>query len=511
MPTTSQMLRDYPDIMFQVLAELRGAMTDVAETREQLLELLAAQMTDPTSVQMVYEDVGYDAPESHKAIELLLKEGGEIAEAQFSRQFGAIRQMGPAKLEREMPWVAPQSVAEMLYYNGLIGRAFRGAGQAAHPVIFLPTDVVPWLPHPQNQVAEGGLPVQPVAPPPTARVIAGDDSFLDDMGTLLGFLYTERLRVTDAGPHPEDIDLFVRRLQMPFSGDLPELNVRLGLILHLANRLGWLRRGENETIQLTVNPVSRFLEMTRAEQRRAVWDAWFNSAEWNDLCRIPGLECAETGNWRNDPLQTRARIVHLLAQIQAGAWYSRTQVIEAIRTVEPDFQRPTGDYDSWYIRDVNSQEFLRGFAHWDDVEGALVRFLVAGPLHWLRFADLAEPSAGDDMLFSVTQWGSFWLGQETPQPHEPPHPGISVEEDFTIHVPHGVSLFDRFRVERFAGWQASYPEYVYQINQRSLKRALEQKIPAARILEFLKQRAPTVPPRVENALLRFGNTEKVGQ
>lgn len=515
MPTTSQMLRDYPDILFQVLAELRGALIDAAENREQVLDLLAAQLTDPTSVQIVYDEVGDFSPDCHKAIELLLREGGEMAEAQFSRQFGSIRQMGPAKLEREAPWMFPQNVAEILYYNGLIGRSFRGAGQSAHPVIYLPTDVEPWLPHPQSEAAEGGLPIRPVAPPPAARIIAADDSFLDDMGTLLGFLHAEPLRLTDSGPHAEDIDGFVKRLQMPFSGDVPELNVRLGLLLHLANRLGWLRRVEgpdkNDLIQLTVNPVSRFLEMTRAEQRRALWDAWLQSPEWNDLCRVPGLECTETGNWRNDPLQTRAKIVQLLGKLQVGVWYSRTELINAVREVEPDFQRPTGNYNAWYIRDVASQEFLRGFEHWDQVEGELLRFLLAGPLHWLRFIDLAEPSAGDDALISISQWGSFWLEQETPQPHEDTHGPISVHEDFTIHVPFGISLSDRFRVERFAAWQASYPEYIYQINRRSLKRAAEQKIPADRILAFLKQRAQQVPDKVESALLRFGSTEKTEQ
>ena len=41
--------------MLQVLAELRGAMLDGADTHEQMVELLAAQLTDPTSVQMAYQ------------------------------------------------------------------------------------------------------------------------------------------------------------------------------------------------------------------------------------------------------------------------------------------------------------------------------------------------------------------------------------------------------------------------------------------------------------------------
>jgi hypothetical protein len=122
------MLAEYPDILLQVLAELRGAFLDGADTREQAIELLSAQITDPTSVQFAYQEVIDMSDGAKSAIETLLRENGEMAEAQFSREFGSIRQMGPAKLERETPWLYPESVAELLYYYGLLGRGFKGAG-----------------------------------------------------------------------------------------------------------------------------------------------------------------------------------------------------------------------------------------------------------------------------------------------------------------------------------------------------------------------------------------------
>lgn len=509
MPTTSQMLLDYPDILLQVLAELRNAFIDAADSREQVIELLAAQITDPTSVQMALEEAVDYAPESQDAIAALLTEGGEMAEAQFSRQYGGIRQMGPAKLARERPWEFPESPAELLYYYGLIGRTFKGAGQAAHTAIYVPSDMAPWLPHPQSPGLEGGLPARPAPPPPPARALLADDAFLEDAGTLLGFLHTERMRLTPTGPHPEDIDSFVKRLLMPFSEDLPDLNVRLALLLHIANRLGWLRRGDDNCVHLTGNQVRLFLDKTRAEQRLALWDAWRNSPDWNDLCRTPGLDCAETGNWQNDPLQTRAAVLQLVSRLQPGAWYSQSEVIRAIRETEPDFQRPTGNYDTWYIRSTNTQEFLRGFEQWDAVEGALLRFLFRGPLYWLGALDLAEPSAGDDLQISLSRWGSTWLGQDTPQPYEAPHGRISVGEDFTVTVPAGTPLGDRFRVERFATWQTGEPDFIYQINQRGLKRAAEEGIPADKVLEFLAARARQVPPKVVAALERFAGVERV--
>ncbi len=506
MATTSQMLVDYADILIQVLAELRGAFLDAADSREQAIELLSAQITDPTSVQFAYQEVVDMTDGAQAAIEALLRENGEIVEAQFAREYGSIRQMGPAKLERETPWLYPESVAELLYYYGLIGRGFKGAGQKAQTIIYLPTDIVPWLPHPQSTANGESLPLQPVPPPLASRILPADDSFLADMGTLLGFLHTERLRLTAQGPHVEDIDRLVQRLQLPFGSDLPDLNRRLALLLHVAKRLGWLRRTDDDIVQLTTNRVRHFLEKNRAEQRVALWDAWLNSPEWNDLYHTPSIECTETGAWQNDPLQSRLALVALIGRLQPGFWYSQYDLIEAIKSVAPNFQRPDGNFDTWYIRNTNTQEFLKGFEQWNAVEGELIRFLINGPLHWLALLDIAEPSAGDDLLISLSSWGALWVGHEVPQPHEQLRRTIEVGEDFTLKLAAGVSLADRFRIERFAQWQASYPDFIYQINQRSLKRALAEGIGATQILTFLKTHGSQVPDKVQAAIQRYASS-----
>jgi hypothetical protein len=503
------MLAEYPDLLLQVLAELRGAAVDSFDNRSESISLLAAQISDPISVQSCYQEAVDADPKVKDAIETLLKEQGEMAEAQFSREFGGIRQMGPAKLDRETPWLYPESIAELLYYYGLIGRTFKGAGQRAHTVVYLPSDIAPWLPHPQNPALAEGLLVAPVAPPPAVRTTLADDSFLQDTGTLLGFLLSESMRLTPQGPHPEDIDRLVQRLQFPFDDSMPDLNVRLALLLHLANRLGWLRRNENGVVGLTGNRVRAFLEKTRSEQRTELWEAWCESPEWNDLCRTPGLECAETGAWQNDPKQTRASVLQMVGKLQPGLWYTISDVMAAVKNTEPDFQRPTGRYDTWYIRNSATQEFLKGFEKWDAVEGALLRFLVRGPLHWLGVIDLADPSAGDNFLVSLGRWGAFWLGHETPQPEEHLHRSLTVKDDFSLTLALDAPLADRFRVERFAQWQSSYPEYRYQINQRSLKRAAESGVTSQQIVEFLKSRCRTIPDKVMGALARYAAKEAV--
>lgn len=64
------------------------------------------------------------------------------------------------------------------------------------------------------------------------------------------------------------------------------------------------------------------------------------------------------GNWQNDPLQTRTTLLKMIGRLQPGNWYSMNDVVEAIKKTDADFQRPTGRYDTWYIRSTTSQEFL---------------------------------------------------------------------------------------------------------------------------------------------------------
>ncbi len=511
MPTTVQMLTDYAPPLLEIIAQMRGADFDASTgNRLQSIELLAEELTNPTSIQFAYQELADVYPEVELAVDQLLRAGGEVAEAEFARQYGVIRAMGPSKLEREAPWLHPEGAAEVLYYHGLIGRTFRGVGQDAHTIVYLPADVAPWLPRAQSVALPNGLPVAPAAPPQRSRTINADDCFLEDAGTLLGFLYSDSLRLTAAGPDPEDVDRLVQRLQLPFDATIPDHNVRLALLLHVANRLGWLKRAESGHIQLTGNRVREFLSRTRSEQRQALFDAWRESPEWNDLCRTPGLDCPPGATGWNDPLQTRAAVLALLGRLQPNGWYRIADVIAAIKEVEPNYQRPTGRYDEWPIRSAKAAGEgepsgpLHGIEHWDDVEGALLSFLMRGPLHWLGAVDLAEPSAGDEWLLSLTSWGARWLGMDVVQPHENPQRSLQVSDDFTISLPTSAPLEDRFRVERFAQWQSSYPRYVYQITQRSLMRAADANITAQQVLEFLSARTRQLPEKVVTALQRFG-------
>ncbi len=527
MPTTKQMLShaDYSEPVIEAIAELRGAFLLEGDESESVVELLAAQISDPESIQSIVEELSVAEPHCSQALELLLQHGGQMSAAQFTREFGGVRRMGAAKQLREQPWLAPESTCERLFYLGLIGLGFSAAETSKQPqsIVYIPSDVIPWLPQPSRAESIEGFAVQAVDSPPESERRVADDAFLEDAGTLLGYLHNHTIRLADGAPHPDDLDRFTERLLEPYNSDsaptiysdaqsvdkdterpeirIRERQIRTNLLLHIAKRLGWLKLGEDDSITLTKNRVRAFLDAPRAEQRRMLWNGWRNSPDWNDLCQTPELECVNRSKWQNDPLQTRTTILNLIAKLEPGVWYKESSFLYAVKGIEPDFQRPTGEYDSWYIHKTSTQEFLSGFARWNEVEGQLLRFLIHGPLHWLHSVDLAEVEG--ERLFSLSQLGSFMLFDDASQPAEQSRLPIMVGTDFTITVPLGTPLRDRFNVERFADFESSQPDYTYQIRQRSLNRANSEGITPQRVLKFLADQGSIVPPHVSEKLEQF--------
>ncbi|MFN3492852.1 MAG: hypothetical protein ACK40V_11610, partial [Anaerolineales bacterium] len=76
-----------------------------------------------------------------------------------------------------------------------------------------------------------------------------------------------------------------------------------------------------------------------------------------------GLICE--GEWKNQPQVTREFLMNLIHDIPQGKWWSIPAFVKGIKEKYPDFQRPAGDYDSWFIKLASDGQFLRGFAYWD--------------------------------------------------------------------------------------------------------------------------------------------------
>ncbi len=102
---------------------------------------------------------------------------------------------------------------------------------------------------------------------------------------------------------------------------------------------------------------------------------------------MPSIICE--GEWTNQPLETREFLFNLLDAIPEGKWWSLNAFVRDIKQKYADFQRPAGDYNSWFIKRASDGQYLRGFAYWDQVDGALIKYFITNILHWLGKVDLS--------------------------------------------------------------------------------------------------------------------------
>ena len=511
MKNLRQCLIDCDMAMLRAIAQRRGIELTSNRQRE-VVEQLAEELVQPESIADILERL---KPREREALESLVSEGGRNKFHLFVRQYGEIRAFGPGSLERERPWENPISAAERLWYSGLIHRAFDEVEGQTSEFIFVPQDLLPLLPGIEEE--SPAFVVETVSTPSTTR--QGDLALAQDTCAFLSHLQNEDVKpLKDGGLARRDIESISKRLLV---GEDEEGTERLAFLHHLCQRLGLVHTSKGF---LKPNPpeAKRWLKAPRAEQLLALQETWRDDSDWNELWRVKSLRSEPTG-WRNDPLLARKKILEHLAKCPPEQWLSLASFTNAIKGSDPDFQRPDGDYTSWYIRQVATGQYLMGFEHWDQVEGALIVHLVTKLFHWLGGTSLGYDDERNVRSFLITPWGTAFMGlpgempaEATPSLRQAPGTAsqgrsaqdtapMIVQPDFTIIAPAGGSLYDRFQLERVAAWQSSGDSYVYRITRDSLARGLRQGIKIEMILAFLKRvSGGKVPKNVVSALRNWG-------
>lgn len=503
-------LRLHSPAMLRAIAETNGIEL-ASNQASQMQDQLAAGLSEPAHLQAAVAACSLSAQE---ALAALQRAGGRSLRSGFERRFGAIRAAGPGKLERERLHLAPANPTEELWYRGLIYATFAETADGLAEFLHLPDTLAGLLPPPPPEVS--AFPPSPLAAPVAGIVL---ETALHDLCALLCLVQAGQVWLL---PGDDLLQWQTRSLYeyqqgmlqtrgaeaapvRPFDADAAGSSAALALTL--AAELGWLRRRGRQVL-LYAAPVRAWLEQPRTEQVRLLLDAWAASTRWNDLCRTPELSCEQTGFWANDPVAARRDLRALLAVLQPASWYGLDDLAVAVRAYAPDFQRAGGNYDTWYVRRRAGGEFLRGFDHWDDVDGALLRFVVTGPLAWLGAMQLDHAAAPTAFCLSIA--GAAWLHGEAPPPAIAPDL-LAVNADFTVYASASTALLDRFRLARFTTWQPPVqqddaPVFVYRISQSGLQRAARQGISAAQVLDFLRQRTAALPDNVARALERRATT-----
>jgi hypothetical protein len=236
------------------------------------------------------------------------------------------------------------------------------------------------------------------------------------------------------------------------------------------------------------------------------------SPAFNELKLMPGIVCE--GEWKNQPLEAREFLLNLLEAVPAGKWWSLNAFVRDIKMKYADFQRPAGDYDSWFIKRASDGQYLRGFAHWDEVDGALIKYFITDILHWLGRIDLSIAEGSTEVT-------SFRLSSFDGRKEE--KGGISVNSNGKISIERNTPRVVRYQISRFCEWDGgsgldmlpppagtmrgystTRDVYKYQITAQSLKHAKEQGLKAEQLLALLvKYTDNKVPPPLVKALKRW--------
>jgi hypothetical protein len=489
MPTLRQCLLDTYLIRLRAIARFWEIDVTARRQRETALELAEA-MDRAEAVTHAWNALSDDRREALRA---LLASDGQMPQRVFTREWGEIRAMGPGKMEREEPWKEPASPAEGLWYTGFVFRTIVQGPDSAYEAVFVPAELRNHLPAVDAERPK--MTLEPAAAP--AIVLRDRDRLLDDACTLLSYVQNERPRFPANQRWPErHKQLVVSRLRIQD----PEY---FSFLSHLAFRMGWMFEEKTRRLRLTPEAVTAWLESIPFQQRRDMAEAWRDDPTWNDLFHVGSLQPEDTGAWRNDPLLARKAVLRHMERCDPEAWYRLDAFVGAIKHVDADFQRPDGDYDSWYIRDGETGVYLSGFESWDAVEGRLIRHLIRKPMAWLGLVELG--ANGEDRsasFFRLTQGGGAFLGLAEPPATPEPAPA-RLRSSFRVAVP-AARRYERFQLARVADWLASGNLFVYRLTPSSLDRARRQGISATRVLEFLGNliEAP-VPRSVEAAVTRW--------
>ncbi len=503
MPDLKQSLQGLDIGHLRIIARLWGTELTASDT-DASIEQLERLINNPNQVTEVLETLPIEA---QSALDALLEGEGRMPWVAFVRRFGEIREMGAGRRDRESPHLNPVSAAETLYYHALLARAFFDTPNGPQEFAYIPDDLLKSIKHERYQELQGN-PVEPFVPvvlkdsEPLGRlaspgekafVIPSGDRILDDACTLLAAL----------------------RLGM----EPPPLTIPRGILLELLSAARLLRDSIPQP-----EPVKTFLEMPRSQALNTLFDAWQASETFNELRQVPGLACE--GEWKNQPRVTREFLLELLSAIPTDKWWSLPAFLRAVKEKYPDFQRPAGDYDSWFIKRQSDGEYLRGFAHWDEVDGAFIRYFITGILFWLGMIDLAcAEEGGTPTAFRIL---------EDEKPAAPNENGkLTVASNGRISVPRLVPRTTRYQIARFCEWEddgrvaagsryipsglleqrriAKSPqgettpdEYRYRVTPASLTRARQQRLKPDQLLALLhKHAAAPLPPPFVRAIQRW--------
>ncbi len=477
MPTLIETFIDYEPDLLEMIAEGWGIDQDL-DAGKNLARQVAEHLQDEPLIGEVLQALPQAA---FSALLRLARSGGRLRVDQFEREFGGLREMGAARRAKLRPDRNPASVSERLYYKGLIARAFLREGDEPQDCYYLPEEFHDYLQREIERLQVSSIPALPTYTPAAKQV--PDDALLEHACTLLAALR--------AGLPPD---------AMPFENPA----IPLWFLRALLSEAGLLATDG----QPDPERVGAFLEAPRSTAFAALVRAWQASSSIDELDWLSGVEVE--GKLKRDPQATRSKILAMLKPLSTEHWLDIDEFVEWVKTYRPDFLRSGGEYDTWMVRDRAGAQYLKGYEHWEKVEGALLRALLHGPCFWMGLVEWgAKPRAKKITLFRPTPWAVDLLNGKEAAIGRPEVTALIANKDGSLLVERGFPLGARYQIARFCEWRAPRKgSYCYQISHPALKNALAQGLQVHQLESLIgKYGRKPVTPNIPAALERWKQNE----
>ena len=477
MPTISETIQDYEIDQIEMIAEQWGIEDDIDPHKN-----IRKQMVNFLDNRNLFLEVICTLPaHEQSALQFILDESGKIPATQFTRSYGVIREMGAVVREKERPDRSPISVAENLFYKGIIGLSFFNERDEVKEYIFLPEEFIKFLKSIRDDPSR-------IVTPPTlsdknvSQIIPTSDKLLDQICSLLAAF---------RGSIP--INEFSHFIPLP----------RIHFLSALLQTQGVIDKDSS------ISDTSKFKDFLTSERSIAfsnICFSWMEDGLINELKFLPNIILE--GKWKNDPRKTRKNLLEIIMKLPLNKWFRISDFIDWMYHRHPDFQRSGGEYETWFIKDAANDEYMNGFENWYRVEGKLLHFFLTGPLFWMGILDLAVVEEGTPpSAFKKSDWADKLLENKTLEYSTNEISEFILRKNGAILIPVNAQRELHYQIARFCVWveiQRKY--YRYKISPTAIRRAKIQHISTDQIKMLFKKYAKKPIPR--NILVALNRWDK---
>jgi hypothetical protein len=474
MPTLLETIGDYEEDLLLLIAGQWGIeCADISSKK------LAKHIAEAVTLDRI-RDFLDSLPEAELAsLRELANNLGRIPWTQMERKFGELREMGAARRQRERPDIKPSSKTESLFYKGLIGKAFFDTRGGPLEFAYMPDEILPFFELNEKPSLFDCL--KRLERKRVPKKWIANDFIIDHACTVLAALRS-------GTPLPQ---IILRRPDIPID------------FLIVLLREAKLISPKNEVLAAQTKT---YLENGRGKALFHLFQAWSASENLNELHLVPSIELVKSPD--NHPHLSRSLLLELFSSMPGDQWFEVDDFISRMHDLQPDILRNTGEYDTWFIKNKTSGEFISGYENWHLVESEYLRMMIKGPCFWIGLLDLGKTSEGID-CFRRSTWSNAMFQQSAPEYQSIVIRDFHLDRTGQVIIDRNFPRDIRYQVARFCNWAGQKGNhYFLHITPDSLQRATAQGLKVQQFLTLLLKYGRK--PLPANLLTAVENWDRAG-